>query len=157
VLLGVQRRVNAPVAVAAARAMSAAGEHAGAWLGLGALCAVVDGRRRPQWVRATGAVLAAHATSVVLKRVVRRARPTHEGLRVHPGLAGRWGMPSSHAASTTAAAIAFAPLLGTRATFVVPPLMGLSRLVVGAHFPSDVLVGSALGAVTALGLRRIRS
>ena len=156
-LLTVQRRLDRPVAVTAARTMGAAGEHAVAWIGTGALGAALDRRRRPEWVRATGVVVLAHAVSVALKRVARRARPAHADLRVHPGLGGRWGMPSSHAASTTAAAIVFGRLLGTRSTLVLPPAMGVSRLVVGAHYPSDVLAGTALGAMTALATGRSTS
>jgi membrane-associated phospholipid phosphatase len=154
-LLGVQRRLQTPAAVTTARALGAAGEHALAWLAAGSLGAAVDRRRRAEWVRATGVVVAAHALSVGLKRLARRTRPAHADLRVHSGLfgwatPGRWGMPSSHAASTTAAAIVFGRLLGTRSTLALPPAMGLSRLVVGAHYPSDVLVGTVLGALTAL-------
>lgn len=149
-LLRAQRALGVPGAVTAARVLGAAGEHAAAWIAVGTLGAVVDAPRRADWVRGTGVVLAAHAVSVLTKRLVRRARPAHVDLRVHPGLGGSWGMPSSHAASTTAAAIVFGRLLGTRATLALPPVMALSRLLVGAHFPSDVLVGSAVGALTAV-------
>ena len=153
-LLHVQSRLRAPVAVIAARALGAAGDHALAWVGAGAVGAALDAPRRSHWVRATGVVVAAHAASVVLKRLARRARPAHADLRVHPARGGRWGMPSSHAASTTAAAIVFGQLLQTRSTMVLPPAMALSRLVVGVHYPSDVVAGCALGAATALGLGR---
>jgi decaprenylphosphoryl-5-phosphoribose phosphatase len=33
--------------------------------------------------------------------------------------------------------------------------MALSRLVLGVHYPSDVVAGSALGAVVALAVRRV--
>ena len=151
-LLAVQR--SAPSAAhTASRVLGAAGEHALAWVAAGAVGAVVDRPRRAEWLRATGVVVAAHGASIVVTRVARRARPAHADLQVVPGL-GRWGMPSSHAASTTAAALVFGSLLRTRSTLVLPPLMGLSRLVVGAHFPTDVLVGSALGAVAATTARR---
>lgn len=155
-LLAVQRTVRGPAALTVSRALGAAGEHAGAWVAAGALGALVDVSRRREWVRATGVVVAAHAAGVALKRLTRRERPRHPDLRVHPALGrahqglGRWGMPSAHAASTTAAALVFGSLLRTRSTMVLPPVMGLSRLVVGAHYPSDVLAGSALGAATAV-------
>jgi membrane-associated phospholipid phosphatase len=153
VLLAVQRRLGNPGAVAAARVLGAAGEHALAWVTAGAVGAALDRPRRVRWLRGTGVVVAAHSGGVLLKRVVRRGRPRHADLRVVPGL-GRWGMPSSHAASTTAAALVFGSLLRTRTTLVLPPLMGLSRLVVGAHYPTDVVAGIALGALTAATARR---
>lgn len=153
ILLAVQRAFRARPAIRAARALSAAGEHAAVWVALGAAGTLLDRPRRGGWLRATRTVVLAHALSVGLKRVVRRARPAHAGLRTPAARVGRWGMPSSHAASTTAAAVAFGPLLRTRAVAALPVAMGLARLVDGAHFPTDVVAGSALGAATALADR----
>ncbi|MYS19133.1 undecaprenyl-diphosphatase, partial [Streptomyces sp. DvalAA-14] len=62
--------------------------------------------------------------------------------------------PSSHAASSAAAAIAFGALL-PRGPF--PPLAAavcVSRLVVGVHYPTDVACGALLGgAMARLGRR----
>lgn len=155
-LLGVQRVLGHRSTVAASRGLGALGEHALVWLGVGAAGAMIDRRRTSQWLRATVTVVVAHGASVGIKRLARRARPVHEDLVVHHGVGGRWGFPSSHAASTTAAAIVFGRLLGTRSTLLLPPVMGISRLVVGAHYAGDVLAGSAVGAVTAWAAARHR-
>lgn len=155
-LLAVQRVCSGPPLVAASRALGAAGEHALVWVGVGAAGAVLDRSRRADWVSATAAVVVAHALSVGIKRLTRRARPEHADLVVHRGAGGHWGFPSSHAASTTAAAIVYGRLLGTPSTAVLPPVMGLSRLVVGAHYASDVLAGCAVGAATAYAHGRRR-
>ncbi|MFY9806708.1 MAG: phosphatase PAP2 family protein, partial [Pseudonocardiaceae bacterium] len=62
--------------------------------------------------------------------------------------------PSSHAASTTTAAVLYGGLLRRRLTPVLVAPMLISRLVLGVHYPSDVLVGSALGAAIGAGMRR---
>jgi len=71
------------------------------------------------------------------------------------GTPSRLSFPSSHAASTTAAAVLYGGMVGTRASVstmsVVPPML-LSRLVLGVHYPSDVLAGSALGALVGGGV-----
>jgi membrane-associated phospholipid phosphatase len=150
-LLGaVQRRLGAPGVVRAARGMSAFGEHAVGWLALGLLAAAADRDRRRDWLRAVGGVAAAHAASVGVKRVVRRPRPDDPSVAVLVGTPSRLSFPSAHASSTTAASVLYGALLGRTARRALPtalvPSMLLSRLVLGVHFPSDVLVGAALGA-----------
>lgn len=164
-VVAVQQRLRAPWAVRGAQGLSAFGDHAAGWLALGVLGAAVDGERRSAWVRAGAGVLGAHAATVVIKRVLRRARPSTHALdaaglapgeppriTVHATTPGRLSFPSSHAASSTAAALAYGRILGGRggqvgALAAVTPVMGLSRLVLGLHFPTDVAVGAAVGAL----------
>jgi undecaprenyl-diphosphatase len=116
------------------------------WLAAGLAGAAADPARRRAWLRATALVAASHATSMAVKRVVRRPRPQVTAL---VRTAGRHSFPSSHAASSAAAAIAFGALL-PRGPF--PPLaaaMCLSRLVVGVHYPTDVVFGALLGGAMA--------
>ncbi len=116
-------------------------------IALGLVGALLDPARRRAWLRATAAVVGAHAVSVVLKRIVRRRRPADARVRVLVGTPGRWGFPSSHAASTAAAAVAYGRILGRRAPLgAVPAMMG-SRVIVGVHYPSDVAAGAAIGIV----------
>jgi membrane-associated phospholipid phosphatase len=155
-LIALQRATARPVSLLPARGLSLAGEHAGAWLATAAVGALVDRRRRGDWVRAGSAVFVAHGASVVVKRVARRLRPLHDDLVSHVLVPSRWSFPSSHATSTTAAAVVFAPLLG-RWTALLPPAMGWSRMALGVHYPSDVVSGALLGAaVGALSERRRR-
>jgi membrane-associated phospholipid phosphatase len=154
VLSAVQRRIAVPQVVAAARGLSYFGEHALGWLVLGALGALIDRRRRRDWLASAAAVAAAHGTSIAVKRVVRRQRPTDPAVTVLAGTPSQLSFPSSHAASTTAAAILYGGLLRRRLTPALVPPMLISRLVLGVHYPTDVLVGSALGAVIGAGVRR---
>ncbi|MFF3845107.1 phosphatase PAP2 family protein [Streptomyces sp. NPDC002328] len=130
----------------AARALSWAGEHGALWLAAGLVGAAADGARRGVWLRATALTAGAHLASMGVKRIVRRPRPSHVEPLVRT--AGRHSFPSSHAASATAAAVAFAAL-GVHAAPPLAAAMCLSRLVVGVHYPSDVAAGAALGALTA--------
>ena len=154
VLVGLQRATVGPTTLVPARGLSHAGEHAALWLATAAAGAVVDRRRRPQWLRAGAAVFTAHAISVVVKRLARRIRPVHEDVAVHVSTPSRWSFPSSHATSTTTAAVVFAPLLGSW-TRLLPLVMAWSRMALGVHYPTDVLSGTVLGAaVGALSERR---
>ena len=153
-LVAVQRTIAHPAVVRGARAMSWFGEHAGGWLVIGAAGALVDRRRRADWIAATAAVAAAHGASIAVKRVVRRPRPRHPDVRVLVGTPSRLSFPSAHATSTTAAAMIYGGLLGRRLVPVLVPPMLASRLVLGVHYPTDVLAGSALGAAVGAGVRR---
>ena len=154
----VQRTIGTPPAVRVARAMSLFGEHSVGWAALGLLGAALNWSRRSrrrEWLTAPAGVVAAHAASIAVKRVVRRPRPDDPEVQVLVGTPSRLSFPSSHAASTTAAAVLYGGMVGTRASVstmsVVPPML-LSRLVLGVHYPSDVLAGSALGALVGGGV-----
>nr|WP_308190893.1 phosphatase PAP2 family protein [Pseudonocardia terrae] len=155
VLSAVQRGIARPRTVSVARGMSHFGEHAGGWLALGLVGAAVDRRRRAEWLWSAAAVAFAHGASVGVKRVVRRPRPEHPSVEVLVGTPSRLSFPSSHATSTTAAAVLYGRLLRSRAPLAVVPVMALSRLVLGVHYPTDVATGSALGAGVALAARRV--
>ncbi|GAB3555514.1 membrane-associated phospholipid phosphatase [Actinopolyspora lacussalsi] len=152
------RRVQSVLAerpvVTVAKGMSKFGDHALGWLAVGAVGAITDRRRRREWVLAAAGVAASHGASIAVKRLVRRQRPGDPGIRVLVDTPSRLSFPSSHATSTTTAAILYGRLLGRGLGPVVVPPMMVSRLVLGVHYPSDVLVGSGLGGAVALGVRR---
>lgn len=127
--------------------LSHIGEHALIWTALGLAGAARDPAHRDPWLRATASVLGAHALSIVIKRVVRRHRPSDPRVQVHVTTPSDWSFPSSHAASTTAAAVAYSRLLGRRYPLCLIPVMMTSRVVLGVHYPSDVLAGALIGSV----------
>ena len=107
------------------------------------------------WVWAGVAILALLPLSTVAKLVARRQRPVSiytESMKIKS-----YSFPSSHAYSSMlaggfvgifllslggAAAFVFAPLI-----LLVIVLVGIARVFLGAHFPSDVLGGFLLAIV----------
>ena len=150
----IQRAIGGRPVVRAARGLSLFGEHSAGWLALGLAGAAVDRERRRDWLLASAGVVGAHAASIAIKRVVRRPRPEDESVRVLVGTPSRLSFPSSHATSTTAAAVLFSGLTGRRLVPVLVPPMLVSRLVLGVHYPTDVLAGSVLGAALGGLLRK---
>ena len=96
----------------------------------------------------------AHGASIAVKRVVRRQRPIDESVDVLVKTPSSLSFPSSHATSTTAAAVVYSGLTGRNLVPVVVPPMLVSRLVLGVHYPTDVVAGSVLGAVVGGLVRR---
>ncbi len=137
-----------------AQAVSHFGDHAGGWLVTGAIGTVASPQRRPQWVSATVAVVAAHTAAVVLKRILRRQRPPRlPGVR-SVSAPSMHSFPSSHAASSAAAAAAFTGLLPAAIRYPLAVSVAWSRLALGVHHPGDVAAGALLGVATSRFVRR---
>jgi membrane-associated phospholipid phosphatase len=154
-LAEIQRRIGRPPVVRAARGLSHFGEHAIGWFAVGVVGAAVDRRRRREWLTGAAGVVAAHAASIAVKRVVRRQRPVDDSVAVLVKTPSRLSFPSSHATSTTAAAVVYSGLTGRNLVPALVPPMLVSRLVLGVHYPSDVLAGATLGAVVGAVVRRV--
>ncbi|OLT39128.1 phosphatase PAP2 family protein [Saccharomonospora sp. CUA-673] len=154
VLAAVQERITTPTTVKIARGMSHFGEHSAGWFGLALVGAGIDKQRRKDWLTAAAGIVGAHAASIAVKRVVRRPRPDHPSVQVGVGTPSKLSFPSSHATSTTAAAVLYSGLLGRNVVPAVVPPMLASRLVLGVHYPTDVLAGAALGGAVGGLLRR---
>ena len=146
-LAGVQKRLLAvPGSRQAAVTLSHVGEHALGWMAIAAAGMVVDPDRRGRWAMVGVGSFGAHATSVVVKRVVRRRRPDHPSVAVGVGTPSKLSVPSSHATSTTAFALLAGAVTGVPVAPALVPVMLASRLVLGVHYPSDVVAGAAVGA-----------
>jgi membrane-associated phospholipid phosphatase len=142
-------RADRPGVLAAARAPSHSGEPSIAWLCVAMLGGLLQPARRRAWLAAGVGAFLAHAAAVLIKRVVRRERPQHPAIAVNVGTPSRLSFPSAHATSTTAASMLLGRVTGLPLPAVLVPPMALSRLVLGVHYPSDVLTGVAVGAAVA--------
>jgi decaprenylphosphoryl-5-phosphoribose phosphatase len=138
-----------PGALAAARTLSHFGEHSIGWLAVSAVGAILQPRRSRAWLLAGAGAFAAHATAVLIKRLVRRPRPHHPAVAVNVSTPSQLSFPSAHATSTTAATILLARATGAPLPAMLVPPMALSRVLLGVHYPSDVATGVAVGAAIA--------
>jgi undecaprenyl-diphosphatase len=92
--------------------------------------------------------------SSVLKELFGRLRPCHTlpDVNLLVGCGGGKSMPSSHAANNFAAAtvIVYYFRKNYAIFYSVAVLVALSRVYVGVHYPSDIMVGAFVG--TSIGL-----
>ncbi|MFY9531042.1 MAG: phosphatase PAP2 family protein [Candidatus Acidiferrales bacterium] len=122
------------------------------WYALGVLLLIFGG---PHRFAAIGAAGSAAVTGIFLFRALKKASHRKRPCELHPHC---WAMvlppdqfsfPSGHSITAFGVAIAVAlfypELLGV--LLLIATSIALSRIVLGMHFLSDVLVGSLMGAL----------
>ncbi len=144
----VRVRLASPLLDGPLRALTTAGEHAALWYALGAAGAAADRRRRREWRRVMRSILATQLLNTALKVVFRRKRPALQDLPASVPVPTSLSFPSAHAATSFCAARGFGRLVSVP-LWPVAGAIAFSRVYFGVHYPSDVVVGSGLGALLA--------
>jgi membrane-associated phospholipid phosphatase len=83
--------------------------------------------------------------NAVAKRIVRRRRPTLDGLPPLMATNSQLSFPSAHAATSFAAARVLSKAQALPAVYVLAAAMALSRPYLGVHYPSDIVAGAVFG------------
>lgn len=90
-----------------------------------------------------------------LKHLFERPRPCNilDGINLLAGCSRSFSMPSNHASNAFAVAMPFLILFRTRLRYLflaVAATVAFSRVYVGVHYPSDVIVGAITGSMAAM-------
>jgi diacylglycerol kinase family enzyme/membrane-associated phospholipid phosphatase len=153
---------EAPVLDVVLPALSRAADFSLLWVGCSAaLWATKRRRARKAARRGLASIAVASAlTNQVGKRVLPRARPVLDQVplaRRAVRVPTSGSLPSGHAASAAAFAVSVGlvqPRLGVPLA-ALASAVAYSRVYTGVHYPSDVLLGAAVGAVVAVGCSRV--
>jgi undecaprenyl-diphosphatase len=116
-----------------------------------------------KWKLAAGSALTAAGVGLIINRIISTAWHRDRPFQTHH-VEHLWGprktdasFPSDHSSAAFAIAVAvllFDPLAG--ALFVVlAVLIAAGRVIVGEHYPGDVIGGAAIGTVAALVVVRL--
>lgn len=104
---------------------------------------------------ALATLVISHLIVQLVKRTVGRGRPSTAGaLSAAIPEPDRFSFPSGHSTASLAVALPYAMVFprwaGPLLLFAV--LVGFSRIRLGVHYPSDVLVGQLIALVTVIGI-----
>ena len=158
-----------PLAVTVASLISMLGEHLAVTAVLGFLYWCYD----KEYAKYVGLnAIAAVMWNPMVKNLVFRRRPycDHESIRclkpvepeadIYDLKAQGYSFPSGHSATAAATWVSMPlyrphPVLTVLAV-VLPLLVGVSRVCLGVHYPTDVLAGWALGLIAAFGVGKLQ-
>jgi membrane-associated phospholipid phosphatase len=140
-------RGHSPAVEGAAKAIARSGEWGSIWVAIALTAAAFDPPRRRRWVTAAALAPTTIGVNYAVKLITRRKRPKLDGLPPLGGAPSALSMPSAHSAAAFASATAMsriAPKRG-RILYAGATTMALTRPYLGMHYPSDIIVGAALG------------
>lgn len=156
VLLWIQAFLRNPVTDPLISAFTHLGDKGLLFIALTVLLLLCPKTRRMGLAAALGLLCSLLFTNLALKPLFQRPRPWVDFPALLPLVAEHDpnSFPSGHTSAAFAFALAVARTEGKRwlktAAIVLAVLMGLSRLYVGVHYPTDVAVGFLVGDLAGL-------
>lgn len=150
-LLWIQECLRTPVLNGFFSAFTQLGNAGFIWMVLSAALLLHPKTRRAGFWALVAMLFGLICTNIILKHAVARTRPwlVVEGLTALVAVHDPFSFPSGHTCAAFAAGVTWARYTKRRWLQVIcigqAVLMGFSRLYVGVHFPSDVLMGCLVG------------
>ncbi len=142
------QRLHCPALTRCMRAVTHVGDAA-SWILIAALLLSLGGEGAQVGYKLAASALAATIVSQVLKRMLRRPRPsTAAGCIALVENPDAFSFPSGHTAAAFAVAVALAPTGAGPVLFALACTVALSRVYLGVHYPLDVGVGAVIGSAS---------
>lgn len=155
ILLWIQEFIRCDLLTPFFKVVTHLGDHGQLWILLTAVLLCYKKTRKAGAACTFSLLLSLLVNNVILKPLVDRTRPYEvvQGLTLLIEKQKDASFPSGHTASSFAAAVVMFVMLPKRygiPALILAFLIGVSRLYVGVHYPTDVLCGLLSGTLLAL-------
>lgn len=156
ILLWIQENIRTPLLTPVMQFITSLGNYGSIWIVVCILLLLYKKTRKVGIMAVVSLVLNALLVNVILKTQIMRIRPfvLEDALILLTRLPSDSSFPSGHTSASFAVAVIVWKCLPKKAgvpAILLACLIGISRLYVGVHFPTDVLAGVVIGTVVALG------
>ena len=155
ILMFVQENLRSAIGDAIMVFITHLGDGGWLWIAIGVLLLLFKKTRLAGFSVLISLAINALFTNVTLKDLIARPRPFHVSDQILPliPLPNSFSFPSGHTSGSLTAAFALyktTPKKYGVPAVVLAALIGLSRIYVGVHYPTDVLGGLAVAIVSSI-------
>ncbi len=136
--------------------VSALGNYGFIWIVLAIVMLFMEGKRHIGFTVIAAVIITGIIVGFIIQPLVGRVRPFDAGIGVSAVMGvsrSGFSLPSFHAAVSFAAAMVMAMTIGrgwSIPAFAGAILISMSRMYLGVEYPTDILVGAAVGVVVGL-------
>ncbi len=157
ILLWIQEYIRNDFLTPVFKFITLLGDGGYVWIGIAVLLLFFRGYRKTGLMVGASLLGSLLFNNMLVKNLVARPRPYRmiQTLTILVPEPGEYSFPSGHTSSSFAAGVVLYLMLPKKygvPAMILAFLIGISRLYVGVHYPTDVLAGAVLGTLIAVGV-----
>lgn len=154
-MMFVQENLRSEIGNAIMKFVTHLGDGGWLWIAIGVLLLVFKKTRVAGFSVLISLAINAFFTNITLKDLIARPRPFHVSDAIVPLIAhpSSFSFPSGHTSGSLTAAFAMYKTLPKKVgipAVILASLIGLSRIYVGVHYPTDVLGGLVVAVISSI-------